>query len=527
MLPKKNQHRIPQVYLREWSFKDHNQADTLCVLKKGDPVAHPRNIRSFTAETNLFDTDVHEPGSERHFDELCKYSENNYPSVLTALRKNTYDGQIRIYLSEFVSNLFVRQRNTFDFLSSLIEKEHLRNKVLTELAILEPDTHVNIVKAVYEEVAIDTKHTLENRVSAIILQAWKHFNKVLQQFEHVILQAPPNRLWYTSDNPVMILHEGKDGWILGPDAELYFALSKEYLVYMHATGRGNRSLTTLPKDVPIEITIELFEQIALETIIPNSQHDFAILSEDVCGYNVETEEYQDQKYKPVDPKNAHVQRRRISLMDIPTPPHLDDPNFEKLLLMLDAEIDPIMIPVESHPDAVENECIVIVDRMVSERGGRRILGWQIWEGPYLMEAEFHAVWETPDGSLKDVSKKRHPLRQIVFVEDERLRYIGRQVNSVRLNLSKLALVDDFIRVCNFEFRLLNKGKRALLYGKALNEYLTEIQLKNIHKVQTHKSLIWELLDSGGNENSPCPCKQGRKYKNCHGNNIINRLKTLD
>lgn len=519
-----DQHRIPKVYLRLWSFKARGNADTLCVLKKGDPVAHLKSVKKFTAERNLFDTTIHEEGFERYFDEKCNIVETNYTKLLTALASDTYDGQSRIYLGEFVSNLFVRQRKTFEFLISIIDKEHLRAKFLNEIAVLEPKQNSPLIKAVYEEVAIDNEHTIESRVSAIILQGWKHYNSVVQRFNHVILKAPQERIWFTSDNPVITTNFGKNAFLMGAETEIYFALSKEYLVYMFLEGKETyKAIHSFETDSITEVSLEIYDDITKNVII-KSNPDYFILNEETSYYNAQSGEFE-KKYRAAYQGEPHAYRGKISLMDTPTPPKLNDENLERLLVMLDAEFDPIELEVETHPDADENECIAIVDRLVREQGGKRILGRQIWEGPYIMEAEFHAVWEMPDGTLKDVSKKKGKQPYIVFVEDDKVIYEGKQISNVRLNLLKLPLVDDLIEVYNQEYRLLNKGERSLLYGRELNAILTQEQINNINYVLEIKKLIWTLLDSGGNENYPCPCKRGRKYKNCHGEHV-KKLKKL-
>lgn len=523
--PDQNQHRIPQVYLRLWSFKDKGNADALTVLKKGDPVSHYKRVKYFTAERNLFDTTLHDDGFERFFDEKCKYVETNYPKIIKALAANNHDGQTRIYLTEFMSNLFVRQRKTFEFLTSVIEKEHLRSKFLNEIAILEQEEETRLIKALYEEMAIDDDHTIDSRVSAVILQAWKHFNKVLQRFDHVILKAPTDRNWFTSDNPVIVKNFGKDAWLIGPDAEVYFAISKQHLVCMFLRNNSpNEMLLKFPSDTPTDVPLDIFDDI-MKNVFIKSNPDYFILGEDLGHYNAETSEFEN-RYSAADMKEPYEYRSKISLMDTPSPPDLTDENLEKLLTKLDAEFEPTILKVETHPDAIENECVAIVDRMVTEQGGKRILGWQVWEGPYLMEAEFHVVWETPDGTLKDVSIKKNKVPYILFIEDDRLTYEGKQINNIRLNLTQAPLVDDFIETCNQQFRLFNKGKRAFLYGNDLADHLTTSQIDNIDKATKTKSLIWHLLDSGGNEHSQCPCGTGRKYKNCH-HLIAMQLKRLD
>lgn len=519
------QHRIPQVYLRLWSFKDKSNADTLCVLKKGDPVPHRKHVKKFTAEINLFDTTIHDAGFERFFDEKCKYVETNYPKVVSALTHGTYSGQTRIYLTEFTSNLFVRQRKTFEFLTSIIDKEYLRNKFLNEFTILEDDDNPNLIKAVYEEISIDIEHTIDSRVSAVILPAWKHFNKVIGHFNHVILKAPQERAWFTSDNPVIVHWFGVDGWILGPDAEVYFPISKEYLVYMFSEKlEKSGSLRSLPFDQVSDATIEIFDDIMFN-VIGKQNPDYAVLGEDLSLHNLETGELE-KVYRPVDPREPHEHRKTLSLMNTIGPPALDNEHLESLLVKMDAEFEPVELKVETHPNAKENECISIVDQMIQENGGKRILGWQLWESAYILEAEFHVVWETVDGTLKDISRKKEGITYIVFVEDERLVYKNKQMDNIRLNIFKIPLVEDFIECCKQVFRLMNKGERSLLYGQDLANRLTRNQLDNIERVTSVKTFLWQFLESGGKEDYLCPCKSGRKYMNCH-HKIVQTFKRLD
>lgn len=44
-------------------------------------------------------------------------------------------------------------------------------------------------------------------------------------------------------------------------------------------------------------------------------------------------------------------------------------------------------------------CCINVLHRVRHHGGRRVNGWIIWESQPLDEAEFHCVWESPEGSL--------------------------------------------------------------------------------------------------------------------------------
>lgn len=120
---------------------------------------------------------------------------------------------------------------------------------------------------------------------------------------------------------------------------------------------------------------------------------------------------------------------------------------------------------EPVPDRAFNDCFVTVDRQVASNGGAPVFGWAIWEIPgVLIEAEFHAVWQQPEGTLLDMSAR--PLRcdSITFVPDPNARYAGRQVDNVRAPLSSDPRVRQFIYLCQRRFELENTGALADQHG---------------------------------------------------------------
>ena len=174
---------------------------------------------------------------------------------------------------------------------------------------------------------------------------------------------------------------------------------------------------------------------------------------------------------------------------------------------------------EPEPNSKENDCIPIVDNKVDNFGGKRILGWQIWKSGYMIEAELHAVWESPDGDLRDITPKIIPIKQILFVEDETLVYDGRQVNNVRLNITNNKLVEDFIEACNYDFLAQNKGKLAIFHGALTADIMGEDRFRNLLAIRELKTGIDEMLRKNETRDGLCFCNSGRKFKNCHGKNI--------
>ena len=67
-------------------------------------------------------------------------------------------------------------------------------------------------------------------------------------------------------------------------------------------------------------------------------------------------------------------------------------------------------------EAVMLDCFVNVSRYAERFGGSIQYGWLIWEWPTIMiEAEFHAVWVTPQGALKDITPNPFGMGQVLFL----------------------------------------------------------------------------------------------------------------
>ncbi len=126
---------------------------------------------------------------------------------------------------------------------------------------------------------------------------------------------------------------------------------------------------------------------------------------------------------------------------------------------------PIQVRCEQAPDQAFDDCFVTVDRRVASNGGMPVLGWAIWEVPgVLIEAEFHAVWQQPEGTLLDISARRLRFDSITFVPDPGARYAGRQVDNVRVPLNSDPRVRQFIYLCQRRFELENTGALADQHG---------------------------------------------------------------
>lgn len=81
-------------------------------------------------------------------------------------------------------------------------------------------------------------------------------------------------------------------------------------------------------------------------------------------------------------------------------------------------IEPRYVPVEPQPDAKVAYCFDNSAAQAERHGGEAVYGWAIWRWPgRWFEAEHHAVWRRPDGSLLDVTPQAGDPPRTLFLPD--------------------------------------------------------------------------------------------------------------
>jgi hypothetical protein len=197
-------------------------------------------------------------------------------------------------------------------------------------------------------------------------------------------------------------------------------------------------------------------------------------------------------------------------------------DVKRLLTKIGCETDPVVIKCIPEKDAELDSCFPLVESKVVDHGGTSVMGWQIRETKLLVEAIFHAVWKRKDGELIDISPKPIPTNEILFVQDIKATYEGRQVDNIRLNILGNRLVDDLIEICEASFRLHNKGERACQHALTLKG--KDAQAHQIF--ENAKPMLELMVLQGLNHQSPCPCNSGKKYKVCHGKQFRELAKSI-
>lgn len=196
-----------------------------------------------------------------------------------------------------------------------------------------------------------------------------------------------------------------------------------------------------------------------------------------------------------------------------TTPNQVDIRVTSLIRKLSISGQPIFVSIKPDSESLPDNCFENVRKKMIREHGRRILGWQIWEFPYTLEAEFHAIWCSPNDQLIDITPKTIPVDKILFIEDSKLEYQGRQVDNVRLNLTENRLVDDLIELKKAKYRIENEAGRAFQNGiVTMTGYDSERWETVI--ILTHK--VTKMIEVGLSENSDCFCPSMLSYNQCHG-----------
>lgn len=203
-------------------------------------------------------------------------------------------------------------------------------------------------------------------------------------------------------------------------------------------------------------------------------------------------------------------------------PKVINEHVEKLLALMNAVMEPEIVPVEVDPTGKLANCYGNVLDKVSRDGGRIHYGWVIWQSKNLCEAEHHAVWEDSAGDLHDITPRSENIDKIMFLPDENKPYRGNTIDNFRLNISGNPVIDDFIYVCEVVEKLFTYATRKNNEEVAVPSDLAQ----HINMYQIIKSNLLHFADNGCKLGSRCFCGSIKSYTSCCRKNlrqIANRI----
>lgn len=133
----------------------------------------------------------------------------------------------------------------------------------------------------------------------------------------------------------------------------------------------------------------------------------------------------------------------------------------------------------------------------------------------FVEAEFHAVWQKPDGRWLDIAPKKSATARVFFLHDPVRHYEGRQVNNVRRPVVGDPQLQAHLDTYTAEYDFLNRGDRVGHHGEIslLGAEAAEYEMIQAERAELYFGLL-HLLPRHG-PYLPCPCGSGKKMKWCH------------
>lgn len=177
------------------------------------------------------------------------------------------------------------------------------------------------------------------------------------------------------------------------------------------------------------------------------------------------------------------------------------------------------IDVIPESDAKLIECFPNVHKKIESDGGSIVHGWAIWEFPGVyVESEFHSVWQSPNGTLVDITPRAMPVSRILFIPDHTRKFEGWQINNSRVQISNDSSVIEYLHLLDKKFDIINAGDRKFMFGN-ISHTLSDDDKREILAIDLRLSELLEYIQFSIVETvspyGPCICCSGKKVKFCH------------
>lgn len=229
-----NQHKIPQVYLRKFGYQSPNRQWKVSVKVREEEFVRQKSIKSFLAETNVFEFDSEDPRLSGIFEKLNCDLETEYSNILNELHQNgKLSNKSNAYLLQILANFIVRADHWREWILNILNsrnKENFLRIILGHHCKNYEEFKVLHTQPFFRILVENNANTIINRV---LLYFIDHLMVRIRYYEVTFIQSQANKPWFTTDNPVVVHNRTKRLEILAPESELYLPLSPEFLAYFH------------------------------------------------------------------------------------------------------------------------------------------------------------------------------------------------------------------------------------------------------------------------------------------------------
>ncbi len=201
----------------------------------------------------------------------------------------------------------------------------------------------------------------------------------------------------------------------------------------------------------------------------------------------------------------------LSVLMLTRTPKFISPEIKDFCKKIASSQTPVFLDIQTDTSVELLDCFGNVQKKIEKEGGTVQYGWRIWECPRIMiEAEFHAVWLSPQNHFVDITPTQFDTNKILFLPDKIRKYEGKQINNIKHPLTDDPLVKEFIEVSEKIFQEMNRGELAYTHGKILAS--NELLALTREKAEIMKKVYLKFT----RRNDPCICGSGEKFKKCCG-----------
>jgi len=192
------------------------------------------------------------------------------------------------------------------------------------------------------------------------------------------------------------------------------------------------------------------------------------------------------------------------------------PQVNKLLEKFNgATYELVYVPIETLKTSIRSECYSNVAKKIQLEGGKIRYGWAVYDNDFFIEAEKHAIWESPDGSLIDISvANSENIHQIMFIIDDI--DDGIFVPNIRCNYSGLKIIDDYFMMYDIlDVLVLHYASEST---EVKGEFIFPQPLRQIAK--TLIFCIPKYANYITAHKHSCICGSEILYDECHGSTFV-------
>ena len=268
---KQNQHRVPQVYLKQWGYKAADKRWYIFTIDKESKQVKEFRVDGFSTAVNVFDYLSDDPQEKRHYEITAGVVEKKYHTVVRSIQYqkmlNTLHEDL---LRHFIASLICRSEVFRDFFTEMLADDRRVDNILGEITTFENEmpSMLGLTLKIAEP---------DERMSLVQGIVTNYISKALRRFKSAILRDFNDLNWFTSDNPVHMDLQNDYESIISPDSEIYLPLSPNLCLFLfcEASEKNANPLRRLAPNRIHDIDYETF-QIINHRLIHNGVKELII-----------------------------------------------------------------------------------------------------------------------------------------------------------------------------------------------------------------------------------------------------------